>query len=76
MAYPPTATEEQSQGQVPSTQTNIIEIPILQTPANEEGINKKDREEETPPRTSTNQQGEERQRLNPFSEEQMREGLL
>jgi len=45
----------------------------LQTPANEERPKKRDRKEETPPGTSTDQPGEKRQRLNPFSEEEMPE---
>jgi len=44
---------------------------VLQTPANEERTRKRDREVETPLTTSTNQQGEKRQRLNPFSEEEV-----
>ena len=47
---------------------------MLQTPANEERIKKRDRQEETPLAASTDQQGEKRQRLNPFSEEELPEG--
>jgi len=46
---------------------------VLQTPANEERMRKRDRQEETPLTTSTDQQSEKRQRLNPFSEEEMPE---
>lgn len=73
MADQPVSIDEQSQGQDPSTQTKVTEIPVLQTPLNEERAKKRDRLEETPPGTSTEQQGEKRQRLNPFSEEEMPE---
>ena len=58
-----------SKGQGPSTQTKVPEIPVLQTPLNEERDKKRDRQEETPTGGSTKQQGEKRQRLNPYSEE-------
>jgi len=60
MEYPPTSTDEQSQGKDPSTQTKVTEIPVLQTLVNEEKARKRDREEETPPRKSGDQQGEKR----------------
>lgn len=74
MADLPASTDEQSQGQDPSTQEMAVEISVLQTPANEERAKKGDRQEETPPGTSTDQQGEKRQRVNPFFEEEMPEG--
>lgn len=74
MADWPTSTDEQNQGQDPSTQEKATEISVLQTPANEERAKKRDRQEETPPGTSTDQPGEKRRRLNPFSEEEMPEG--
>ena len=60
MANRPTSTDEQSQGQDPSTQEKVTKIPVLQTPLNEERAKKRDRQEETPPGTSTEQQGERR----------------
>jgi len=44
---------------------------MLQTPINEERGRKRDRQEETPLTTSASQQEEKRQRLNPFSEEEI-----
>ena len=73
MAEWPVSTDEKSQGQDPSTQAKVMEIPVLQTPLNEERAKKRDRQEETPTGTSTDQQGEKRQRLNPFSEEEIPE---
>jgi len=75
MADQPVSTDEKSQGQDPSAQTNVTEILVLQTPLNEERVKKRDRQKETPSGTCTDQQGEKRQRLNPFSEEEMLEGL-
>lgn len=69
MADWPASTDEQSQGKHPSTQAKAAKIPVLQTPANEERAKKSDRQQETLLGTSTEQQGEKRQRLNPFSEE-------
>jgi len=54
-------------------QEAAVEIPVLQTPTNEERIKKRDRQEETPLTASTDQPGEKQQRLNPFSEEEMPE---
>lgn len=68
MAGQPDTSKEQGQGQGPSTQTNVPEIPVLQTPLNEERTNKRERHEDTP--GSAQQQGEKRQRLNPYSEEE------
>jgi len=56
---------------VPPTQETVVETSVLQTLVNEEMGRKRDRQEETPLTTSTSQQGEKRQRLNPFSEEEM-----
>ena len=71
MAEQPTSTDQQTQGQAPPMQEAIVEITVLQTPANEERMKKRDRQEETPLTASTDQPGEKRQRLNPFSEEEM-----
>ena len=46
---------------------------VLHTPLNEERAKKRDRQEETPTWASTNQQGEKRQRLNPYAEEELLE---
>jgi len=54
-------------------QEETVETTVLQTPANEERMRKRDRQEETPLTTSTDQPGDKRQRLNPFSEEEMPE---
>ena len=66
--------DEQIQGKDPSTQARVTKVPVLQTPLNEERAKKRDRQEETPTGASTNQQGEKRQRLNPYSEEELPEG--
>jgi len=73
MADRPDTTKEQNQGQGPSTQTKAPEIPVLQTPLNEERAKKRDKQGETPTGGSTKQQGEKRQRLNPYSEEELPE---
>jgi len=54
-------------------QEETVETTVLQTPANEERMRKRDRKEKTPLTASTDQPGEKRQRLNPFSEEEMPE---
>jgi len=41
-------SNEQSQGKGPSTQTKVPEIPVLQTPLNEERGKKRGRQEDTP----------------------------
>jgi len=65
--------KDQSQGQAPSTQTSAPEALVLQTPLNEERAKKRDRQEETPTGTTTEQQVEKRQRLNPYVEEEFTE---
>ena len=60
MADRPAITDEQSQGQGPPIQEKAAEIRVLQTPANEERTKKRDRQEETPLGTSTDQPGEKR----------------
>lgn len=62
-----------SKGQGPSTQTKVPKIPVLQTPVNEEIAKKRDRQKETPTGGSEEHQGEKRQRLNPYSEEELAE---
>ena len=64
-------TKQQTQEQVLPRQEVTVETSVLQTPTNEERNRKRDREIETPLTTSTNQQGEKRQRLNPFSDEEV-----
>jgi len=71
MAEAPAPIEQQTQENVPPRQETTVETSVLQTPIDEERSRKRDRKEETPLTTSTSQQGEKRQRLNPFSEEEM-----
>lgn len=66
-------SKEQGQGQGPSTQIKAPEIPALQTPLNEERGKKRDRQEDTPISGPAEQPGEKRQRLNPYSEEELLE---
>ena len=44
----PTSSQQQGQGKIPTAQTNAPEIPVLQTPLNEQKGRKRDREEATP----------------------------
>lgn len=67
---------EKGQEQSPSTQTKAPEIPVMQTPHNEERGKKRDRTDDTPTGTSTDQQGEKRQRLNPYAEEEITEETI
>jgi len=67
---------EKGQEQIPLTQTKAPEIPVLQTPHNEERGKKRDRTDGTPTGTSTDQQGEKRQRLNPYAEEEITEETI
>ena len=69
----PYAAKDQSQGQAPSTQASAPKAPVLQTPLNEERAKKRDRQEETPTGASTEQQGEKRQRLNPYTKDEFTE---
>ena len=71
MAEAPISIEQQAQESVPPRQETAVDTSVLQTPLNEERTRKRDRQQETPLTTSTSQQGEKRQRLNPFSEEEM-----
>ena len=71
IAEAPATTEQQTQEQSHPVKEVTVETTVLQTPANEERIRKRDRQEETPLSASTDQPGEKRQRLNPFSEEEM-----
>jgi len=66
-------SKEQIQGQGPSTQTKVLEIPVLQTALNEERDKKRERQEDTPVSGLAEQQGEKRQRLNPYFEEELLE---
>ena len=61
-------TKQQPAQMVPPRQESRIDASVLQTPQREDIRRKRDRE--TPLTTSTTQ-GEKRQRLNPFSEEEM-----
>ena len=71
MAEAPGPTDEPMQEKEPPVQNVTVETSVLQTPINEDRSKKRDREEQTPLSTATSQQGEKRQRLNPFSEEEM-----
>lgn len=73
MADRPDTVKYQSQGQAPSTQASAPEAPVLQTPLNEERAKKRDIQEETPTGTTTEKQAKERQRLNPYAEEEFTE---
>jgi len=66
----PKYTEQQAQENVPPRQEKTVEASVLQTPQKEEKGKKRDREQETPLTTSTNQ-GEKRHRMNPLFEEEM-----
>jgi len=70
MTDQPATSKEQGKGQVPPTQTKALEIPILQTPLNEERGKKRDRQEDTPISGPEEKPGEKRQRLNPLLEEE------
>ena len=63
--------DEQTQENEASVQNVIVDTSVLQTPISEERGKKRDREEQTPLSTAKSQQGEKRQRLDPFSEEEM-----
>lgn len=71
MEEKPYKNHEKGQEQGPSTQQKAVEIPVLQTPHNEERAKKRDRMEETPTGASIYQQGEKIQRLNPYSEDEI-----
>ena len=66
-------SKEQGHEQVPLAQTKAPEIPALQTPLNEERGKKRDRQEDTPISGPEGQPREKRQRLNPYSEEELLE---
>lgn len=66
----PTTSKEQGQGKDPPSQTKAPEIPILQTPLNEERGKKRDRQEDTSIIGPEEKPGEKRQRLNPLLEEE------
>ena len=76
MEEQPSLNLERDQEQSPSTQTKAPEIPVLPTPQHEERGKKRDQAENTPTGTSTDQQGEKRQRLNPYAEEEITEETL
>jgi len=70
MADQPSTTQEQGEGQDPPAQTKASEAPVLQTPQNEEKSRKRGREEDAPASGPSEQTGDKRQRLNPYSEEE------
>ena len=61
-------TEQQKTQMVPPRQESRIDPSVLQTPQREDVNRKRDRET---PLTASPTQGEKRQRLNPFGEEEM-----
>ena len=67
----PTTSKEQSQGQAPPLQTEVLQVTALQTPLNEERGKKRDREETTPPSGSIQQPEAKRQRVDPQVEEEI-----
>ena len=71
MAQAPGPNDEQMEEKEAPVQNVTVDTSALQTPINEERGKKRDREEHTPLSTATSQQGEKRQRLDPFSEEEM-----
>ncbi|MCY6488423.1 hypothetical protein, partial [Actinobacillus pleuropneumoniae] len=62
----PSSTEQQAQNIVPPTPETTFDASVLQTPQKEDLSRKRDRET---PLTSSINQGEKRQRLNDFSED-------
>ena len=66
----PNTSKDQSQGQAPLQQAEAPQIPVLQTPLNEERGEKRDREEVTPPSGSTQQPEAKRPRIDPETEEE------
>jgi len=69
-AEQPNTSKDQSQGQAPLQQSEASQLPVLQTPLNEERGKKRDREETTPPSGSTQQPEAKRQRIDPQAEEE------
>lgn len=59
------------QGKNPLVQSQVVEIPKLQTPLNEEKCKKRDRGEATPISGPAKQLGAKRKRLSPLSEEEI-----
>lgn len=72
----PTTSMEQSQEKAPPQQTETLQVPALQTHANEERGKKRDREETTPASGSTHQPEAKRQRVDPPVEEEISEEVL
>ena len=66
----PSTSTDQTQGKAPSQQTGPPQIPVLQTPLNEERGKKRDREEVTPPSGSTQQPEAKRPIIDPETEEE------
>lgn len=67
----PIFMEQQAQNTVPPRQETSVDASILQTPQKEDTSRKRDRET---PLTTSISHGEKRQRLSPFSEEEMPTG--
>jgi len=76
MTDQPTTSKEQDQGQAPPLQTEVPQVPALQTPLNEERSKKQDKEETTPASGSTQQPQAKRQRIDPQVEEEICEEII
>ncbi len=66
----PSTSKDRSQGKALPQQAEASQIPVFQTPLNEERGRKRDREEPTPPSVSTQQAEAKRQRIDPEAEEE------
>jgi hypothetical protein len=60
MVDQPATSKGQGQGQVPPAHTKALEVPVLQTPQNEEKSRKRDREEDAPASGPSEQTGDKR----------------
>ena len=72
----PATSMEQSQEQAPPQQTEALQVPALQNPANEERGRKQDWEDSTPASGSTQQPKAKRKRVDPPVEEEISEEVL
>ena len=76
MAEQPAISKEQGQGQAPPLQTEIPQIPLLQTPLNEERSKKRDQGETTPTSESTEPPQAKRQRIDLQVEDAVSEEIM
>ena len=65
----PSTSKDQQSEQAPPQKTEQTQIPVLQTPLNDERGKKRDREEVTPPTGSSQQPEAKRPRIDPETEE-------